>query len=94
MSIFIKELINKKLNELTLQELLYYSSEYGFSITQGEAKQILMYIKKNRIDPFDQKNREKLFQDLALITDHDTATKAQNLFDEIISSYGLDHLFN
>jgi len=93
MSIFIKNLINQKLNELTLNELLFYSEQYGFSLNHSEAEQILMYIKNNKIDPFDQYKRKKLFQDLVQITDQATANKAQNLFDEIITSYGLDDLF-
>lgn len=94
MSLFIKELIKNKLNRLTLQELLHYSSEYGFSITPAEGKQILMYIQNNKIDPFNKQQRERLFQDLAKITDQSTAIKAKNLFNEIINSYGLDNLFN
>lgn len=94
MSSFIKDLINRKMNQITLEELLHYSTQYGFSLTQVEAQQILTYIQNNPIDPFDQNNREKIFQDLAQITDHNTASKAKSLFNEIINSYGLGHLFN
>lgn len=94
MSFFIKELIKSKLNEITLNDLIHYSKQYGFSITETEAKQILLYIRNNELDPFDQNNLEKMFQDLAQITNRETAIKAQKLFNEIISSYGLGHLFD
>jgi len=94
MSFFIRELIKSKLNEITLNDLIHYSKQYGFSITETEAKQILLYIRNNELDPFDQNNLEKMFQDLAQITNRETAIKAQKLFNEIISSYGLGHLFD
>lgn len=94
MSSFIKQLIMKKLNDITLNDLLYYSHQYGFILNKTEAEQIVTYLKNNKLDPFDQDNHEKLFQDLARITNHETAMKAQKFLNEIIRSYGLDHLFN
>ena len=94
MSTFIKDLVKRKIKQLSYEDLLYYGEQYGFSLTQTEAKNITIYIKTNTIDPFNENDRKKMFQDLAEITNTDTAEKAQRLFSEIISSYGLDHLFN
>lgn len=94
MSIFIKELIKRKLSQITVTELLQYGREYGFSLTETEAEEIVLYMKTNKVDPFNKNDHAKMFQALTQITDINTANKAQNLFDEIIRSYGLDHLFS
>ncbi|GAA0441019.1 MAG: DUF2624 domain-containing protein [Bacillota bacterium] len=93
MSNFIKEMIRRKLAQLTAPELLHYSNQYGFSLSNNEAQQIITYLKKNNVDPFSSHGREKMLRDLALITDQATAKKAQKLFNELIKSYGLGHLF-
>ncbi|HLQ97884.1 MAG TPA: DUF2624 domain-containing protein [Candidatus Dormibacteraeota bacterium] len=94
MSIFIKEIIKRKLNQITVGDLLQYGEQYGFSLTHTEAEKIVQYLKTNHIDPFNKHDRTKMFQALTEITDQNTAHKAQNLFDEMIHSYGLEHLFD
>ncbi|MEC5422238.1 DUF2624 domain-containing protein [Virgibacillus sp. C22-A2] len=94
MSTFIKDLITKKLKQLTPGELLHYGKQYGFKLTQEEAQQITTYLKNNRVDPFNTGGRKIMLKELAKITDVETAKKAQKLFDKLIKSYGLDHLFN
>ncbi len=94
MSIFIKELIKRKLNQISVADLLQYAEQYGFSLTKTEAEKIVMYLRTNNIDPFNKNDRTKMFQALTQITDINTANKAQNLFDEMIHSYGLEHLFD
>lgn len=94
MSIFIKELVKRKLSQLSYEDLLNYSEQYGFSITTGEAKEISRYLKNHNVDPFNENDRLKMLHELAQITDSNTANKAQKLFDEIIHSHGLEYLFN
>lgn len=94
MSIFIKELVKRKLNHVTVAEILQYGEQYGFSLTETEAEKIVTYMRTNHVDPFNKNDRIKMFQALTEITDINTANKAQQLFDEIIRSYGLEHLFN
>ncbi|GGB29178.1 DUF2624 family protein [Virgibacillus dakarensis] len=93
MSTFIKELIAKKISQLSPEELLTYSKQYGFSITNAQAKTITTYLKTHHIDPFSADNRAKMLQELARITDLNTAKKAQKLFNEIVKSHGLESLF-
>lgn len=94
MSSFIKEFAKKKLKQLNHKDLLRYSAEYGFSLTENQAYNIIDYIKTNDFDPFEANERLKMLEDLAQITDEATAIKADRLFNELITSYGLDHLFN
>lgn len=93
MSNFIKELVRKKLKQLSPDELLHYGRQYGFSLSQSEAREITTYLKSNPVDPFHVADREKMFKELARITNVDTAKKARLLFNELIKSYGMDYLF-
>jgi len=93
MSVFIKGLLTQKIKQLTPEELLYYAKQYGFSITESEAHSITAYVKSHPLDPFNSNDRMKMLQELTHITNADTAKKAQRLFNELIQSYGLGHLF-
>ncbi|NBJ68538.1 MULTISPECIES: DUF2624 domain-containing protein [Clostridia] len=93
MANFIKDIIQKKLKQLSVQEIIYYGKQYGFSLTAQEAEQITNYLKQHNVDPFHAEGRKKMLQELAHITDPATAKKAQKLFNDLIHSYGLGHLF-
>lgn len=93
MSSFFKDLIMKKIANLSPKELLSYGKQYGFSLTESQAQAITTYLKTHRVDPFSANGRTKMLQELARITDLETAKKAQKLFNEIIKSYGLESLF-
>lgn len=93
MSQFLKEMIIRRLKALTEGELLKYAHQYGFSISESEASQIVQYIKHNPIDPFHASGRLVLLKELSHITDIKTAQQAQQLFNKMIQTYGLDHLF-
>lgn len=93
MSKFIKELVMNKLKQLSANELLHYSKQYGFHISFRQAKHIETYLKQNAIDPFSESGRKKLYQDLAQITDQSTARSAQQLFEKIVQENGLEYLF-
>ncbi|WP_087971693.1 DUF2624 domain-containing protein [Oceanobacillus rekensis] len=94
MSIFIKEMVKNKLRNLSVDELLHHSKQYGFQISEKQAREITGYLRNNSPDPFNKASRDKMFLQLTIITDKETAKKAQKLFDEIIRSYGLEYLFD
>ncbi|MFD2209189.1 DUF2624 domain-containing protein [Virgibacillus halophilus] len=93
MSILFKELINQRLRKITVTELLDYSNQYGFSLDRSQAKDIVSYLKTNNINPFTKKERQKMLRQLAEITDGETAEKANQLFIQLVESYGLSNLF-
>jgi hypothetical protein len=93
MSIFIKQIILNKMKQITPDDVFHYSQEYGFSISRQQAQEISNYVRKNRVNPFERTEREKMLKDLSEITDRETALKANQLFQELIKSYGLEHLF-
>src|SRR5690625_469106 len=69
------------------------SEKFGFELTTEEAKQIISYLKRTNINPFSQHDRLIMLQALADITDQATAHQANDLFIEVIKSYGVEHLF-
>lgn len=93
MSNFIKGIIMKKLQLVSYEDLLFYGNEYGIPLDENEAKAMSHYIKNNQIDPFSEKDRMKTFHELAQVTNKATANKTEKLFNELIKSYGLEHLF-
>ncbi|ASK63174.1 hypothetical protein CFK37_13950 [Virgibacillus phasianinus] len=93
MSNVMKDLITKKIKQISPEELLHYSKQYGFSLTRSEAKQITNYVKNHPFDPFSESDRVAFFKELARMTDMQTTKKAQKLFGEMVRSYGIQSLF-
>jgi len=93
MSSFIKQLVKSKLKQVTPDELLHYAKEYGFTLTRGQAEKIAVYLKEHQFDPFHNRDRKQMLEDLAKITDVHTARQANSLLIEIVKEYGLEHLF-
>lgn len=89
----LKDLIIRKLKNLSYDEILYYSQQYGFSLSEREALDIKNYLQTHGVNPFHEDGRLEMFQELAHITNVQTAKKAQQLFNEMIKSYGVEHLF-
>ncbi|MCM3738721.1 DUF2624 domain-containing protein [Oceanobacillus luteolus] len=93
MSFFIKEIVKNRLRQLTVNELLHYAGEYGFSITREEAHHILHYLQSSDLDIFSKQAMDEAYVKLAEITDQQTASKAKLLFEQIVKSYGLEDYF-
>ncbi|MGM8364599.1 DUF2624 family protein [Virgibacillus sp. W0181] len=92
MSDFIKSIVKTKLQNLTTQELLFYSRKYHFNISSSEAEQLTAYIRNMRADPFKANGRLKIHREISRITTKDTADKAQNLLVKIVKEHGFAHL--
>lgn len=93
MSFIIKELIKNKIRHLTVAELLHFAHQYGFSLTEREAHQILQYIQTEDLDIFSKEAIEEVYEKIAEITDPQTATKARKLFEQLIVDFGVAHYF-
>ncbi|MCP8616883.1 DUF2624 domain-containing protein [Salirhabdus salicampi] len=89
----IKQMVQQKIKELTVEELISYSEQYDFSLTEKQAKAIIHYIKTKDLDPFNEKDRYKLLKKVASVTDEETAQKAYKLFKDLTKQYGVDHYF-
>lgn len=92
MSMFLKQIIKKKLKHISYEDILFYGEQYGFSIDEQSARELANYIQTHDLDPFDEAHRNAMFQTLAQITNQDTAQKAEQMLLEIVKTYGLEHL--
>lgn len=70
-----------------------YSEAYGFSLTAEEGREIINYLRYSSLNPFKYNDREKMFNDLKQLTDHQTARQAKQLFEKLIHHYDMEHLF-
>lgn len=93
MSFIIKELVKNRLKNLTVPELLHYANDYGFSISEAEAKQVLHYVQASDFDVFSKDSINDVYHKIAQITDVSTANQAKALLEEIVRSYGLENYF-
>lgn len=93
MSNFLKQVIKKKLKQISSHDILYYGEQYGFSLSEHETQQVANYIKNHDLDPFNETDRQTMFHALSQITNEKTAQNAEDLLFQLMKTYGLDHLF-
>lgn len=93
MSNIIKNMMLKKLKNITAEEIIHYSKAYHISVSNQQARAIADHLKKHEYDPTDAGDRAKMVKKLAQITDLKTAQACQKLFYKLIKDYHIEHLF-
>ncbi|MBO8156073.1 MAG: DUF2624 domain-containing protein [Bacillaceae bacterium] len=88
----IKKMVHQKLQNISVDELLYYAEAYNFRITAKQAEQIVSFLRHSQLDPFDENDRLIILRKIASITDRKTAKKVHQLFWSLAKQYGVDHL--
>ncbi|WP_117169205.1 DUF2624 domain-containing protein [Paraliobacillus sediminis] len=91
---FVKQMIEKKLRNITKTELLSYAKQYQVNVTDTQAEKIVAFLHKTDLNPLEKSDRVVLLKKLAQITDLETAQQAQQLFNQITKQYGVDSWFN
>lgn len=87
-------MIEKKIKNLSVSELLDYAQQYQISITTAQANHIVQFLQSTNLNPLLQTDRMKMFRALAEITDLNTAKQTQRLFNELIKQYGVEEWFS
>ncbi|MBE4907999.1 DUF2624 domain-containing protein [Bacillus luteolus] len=83
MSLF-KNIINKKMNSITVDELLSYSQQYQVAINRNQAKEIVKLIRGKNINLFDDNERHRLLKQVARITSPEVARQLNTLFNQLL----------
>lgn len=83
MSLF-KNIINKKMNSITVDELLAYSQQYQIAINRDQAKEIVKLIRGKNINLFDDNERHRLLKQVARITSPEVARQLNTLFNQLM----------
>jgi hypothetical protein len=83
MSLF-KSIINKKMNSITVDELLSYSQQYQIAINRSQAMEIVKLIRGKNINLFDDNERHRLLKQVARITSPEVARQLNTLFNQLM----------
>lgn len=83
MSLF-KNIINKKMNSITVEELLSYSQQYQIAINRNQAKEVVKLIRGKNINLFDDNERHRLLKQVARITSPEVARQLNTLFNQLM----------
>ncbi|MGD6774513.1 DUF2624 domain-containing protein [Sutcliffiella horikoshii] len=77
-----QQIVNKKLHNITADELMKYSGEYNISLTPDQAKKVSALLQSKKVNVFNTSERIQLMKEVAKITGHETAKKVNQLFLE------------
>ncbi|MGM9987153.1 MAG: DUF2624 domain-containing protein [Bacillaceae bacterium] len=78
----MKSMVNKKINNITVEELLQYSAEYEVAINHEQAVKIVALIRSVKVDIYNDAQRLDLLKRVAQITSPATAKQLNELFQK------------
>lgn len=79
MKIF-ENIINHKISNITGDELLKYAEPLKIEVTKDQANKIAKYLRSNKVNVFDDRERVKLIKEIAKIAGHETAKEVNKIF--------------
>lgn len=82
---FIQQIVNKKLNNITTNELLKLSKEYQIPITEEQAQKIVALIKGKNINIYSHTERIELIKQIAKVTSPSTAQQVNTLLQNLLN---------
>jgi hypothetical protein len=77
-----QQIVNKKLHNISPEELMNYSAQYNISLTSDQAKKVSALLHSKKVNVFNTSERIQLMKEVAKITGHETAKKVNQLFME------------
>lgn len=77
-----QQIINKKLHNISPEELMNYSAQNNISLTTDQAKKVSALLQSKKVNVFNTSERIQLMKEVAKITGHETAKKVNQLFME------------
>jgi TRAP-type C4-dicarboxylate transport system substrate-binding protein len=80
----IQQIVNKKLNAITTNELLKYSTDYQIPITVEQAQQVVTLIKGQNINIYNPEERLELIKKIAKVTSPSTAQQVNTLLQKLL----------
>ncbi|MBO9129617.1 DUF2624 domain-containing protein [Bacillus sp. 165] len=80
----IQQIVNKKLNNITVGELLKFSKDYQIPITVDQAQQVVSLIKGQNINIYNDAERLELIKKIAQVTSPVTAQQVNILLQNLL----------
>ncbi|WP_246589277.1 DUF2624 family protein [Desertibacillus haloalkaliphilus] len=78
----LQQMINAKLNSITKAELMQLSQQYQLPITERQAERIIQILRAEPIDILNEKQRERIINQIKTEIDQETAKKAEQLLQQ------------
>lgn len=94
MNNMFKEVIRKKMTEVTPNELLAHANSYQITLSETQVNQIISILRKQQFDPFKKTDLIKMFGHLEQVTDQETVKKAKIILNQFIKQYNLSDWFS
>jgi len=89
-----KQVVRKKMTEITPRELIEQAKNYQINLTDQQANQIVHTIQSQQLDPFKKENLAKMLKQLEQITDKETVKKAKIILNKFIKQYNIQDWFS
>ncbi|MBD1382128.1 DUF2624 domain-containing protein [Metabacillus arenae] len=80
--ILFQKIIQQKLNNITVDELMQYAKQYQIAINQQQAADIVQLMRGKNINIFKNEERTKLLKEIAKITSPAVAQEVNQLFQK------------
>ncbi|WP_442594973.1 DUF2624 domain-containing protein [Neobacillus sp. D3-1R] len=85
MKIF-ENIINHKINNISTDELLKYADQFQVKISRDHAKKIAEYLRKEKVNIFNDASRANIVREIAKIAGPETAKEVNRLFVQFTKS--------
>lgn len=79
-----KHLINQKINQLTIEDLLYYASKYHIQLSINQARKIFWILKTERFDISNHSQVMRLLKKIDNEISKDTRDKVLYLIEQLL----------
>lgn len=76
---FIQQIINHKINHISVNELIRLAAEYGMPISKTEAQQVLTILRSEKINLSDHQQINRLLSNIKATVNVDAMKKAEQL---------------
>lgn len=86
MNPLLKTFVNYKLSTMNPRELLEFADKYDIEMTSSQARQVVLLLKQDQFDLFDEEKRKTLLSAIAKKINPELATSMDHLFKRFIRS--------
>lgn len=80
--ILFQKIINQKLNNISVEELMQYANQFNISIERPQAAEVVKAMHGKNINIFNVNERKKLLAQIASITSPQTAQHVNQIFQK------------
>ena len=80
--ILFQKIINQKLNNISVEELMQYAKQFNVTIDRAQAIQVVKTMQGQNINIFNMNERKQLLAKIARITSPETAQQVNQIFQK------------